>query len=304
MSLRSNGSYIGYNRVTTTSQDSASGIWSLAAAERRRRAAAWPMPFLPSNVTGLQLWLDASDAETLYDATSGGSLVAADGAVARWEDKSGNGRHATQGTSANRPLRKSAIQGGKDVLRFDGSNDTLSISGSASSMKFLHSADNTVFLVLSRPSGGYQPLIGTGDGGTASIGFNWYLADGSGSSDKLTVMVIRGVSATNVLLQSTANGFLPSGFSVISHVAKPADGTASNRSAIRRNGDAAVTGNASTSAVSTANSTFDLKIAGDNFSGGETFAGFDCSEIIVYDSALSDANREAVENYLLAKWGI
>ena len=26
MSLRSNGSYIGYNRVTTTSQDSASGI--------------------------------------------------------------------------------------------------------------------------------------------------------------------------------------------------------------------------------------------------------------------------------------
>ena len=27
-------------------------------------------------------------------------------------------------------------------------------------------------------------------------------------------------------------------------------------------------------------------------------------EIIVYNSALSDANRALVENYLIAKWGI
>lgn len=261
-------------------------------------------PWTPSTIGGLQLWLDASDASTLYDATSGGSLVAADGGVARWEDKSGNARHATQGTSANRPLRKASVQGGKDVLRFDGSNDSLSISGSASAMKFLHSADSTVFMVLSRPAGGYQPLLGTGDTGTATVGFNWYLADGSSNSDKLTVMVVRGVSATNVLLQSTANAFLPSGFSVLSHVCNPTNATAANRSSLRRNGGTAVAGNASTSAVSTANSSYDLKIAGDNYSGGETFSAFDCSEIIIYDSALSDTDREAVENYLLAKWGI
>ena len=307
MSLRSNGSYIGPRPAGPTNGFGgvASGIWDLRTAQRQRSAAAWPFPFgSPTHITGLQLWLDASDASTLYDATSGGSLVAADGSVARWEDKSGNGRHATQGTSGSRPLRKTAIQGGKDVLRFDGSNDSLSISGSASAMKFLHSADSTVFMVLSRPAGGYQPLIGTGDTGTATVGFNWYLADGSSNSDKLTVMVIRGVSGTNVLLQSSANGFLPSGFSVIGHICKPTNATAGNRSSIRRNGGSAVEGNASTSAVSTANSSFDLKIAADNYSGGETFSAFDCSEIIIYDSALNDTDRAAVENYLLAKWGI
>lgn len=76
----------------------------------------------PSQIT-TALWLDASDASTLYDATTGGSLVAADGAVARIEDKSGNARHLTQGTLASRPLRKTAIQNSLDVLRFDGSND-------------------------------------------------------------------------------------------------------------------------------------------------------------------------------------
>jgi hypothetical protein len=72
------------------------------------------------------VWLDASDSNTLYDATSGGSLVAADGTIARWEDKSGNGRHFTQSTSDLRPTRKTAIQNGKDVVRFDGADYLLS----------------------------------------------------------------------------------------------------------------------------------------------------------------------------------
>jgi hypothetical protein len=76
-------------------------------------------PFSPLDV-GVSLWLDASDASTLYDATTGGSLVAADGLVARWEDKSGNANHATQGTSGLRPTRKTAIQNALDILRFDG----------------------------------------------------------------------------------------------------------------------------------------------------------------------------------------
>lgn len=77
----------------------------------------------PREIQGCQLALDASIATSLYDATSGGSLVAADGAVARWEDQSGNARHATQATGASQPARKTAIQGGLDVLRFDGSSD-------------------------------------------------------------------------------------------------------------------------------------------------------------------------------------
>jgi hypothetical protein len=77
------------------------------------------------------IWLDASDASTLYDATTGGSLVAVDGEIARWEDKSGNSRHMTQTASASRPLRKSALQNGKDVALFDGTNDFMLVDTGA-----------------------------------------------------------------------------------------------------------------------------------------------------------------------------
>jgi hypothetical protein len=73
MSLRANGSYIGYNRVTTTAQDSASGIWSLAAAERRQRAGAWPSSNLDpyfANVS-LLLHMDGSSGSTTFTDSSG-----------------------------------------------------------------------------------------------------------------------------------------------------------------------------------------------------------------------------------------
>jgi hypothetical protein len=92
-------------------------------------SAATPLASIaPNAVSGLLMWLDASDASTLYDATSGGSLVSANGGIARWEDKSGNARHALQSSSSQRPLRKSGIIGGKDVVRFDGSNDILNLN--------------------------------------------------------------------------------------------------------------------------------------------------------------------------------
>ena len=71
------------------------------------------------------LWLDASDSASLYDATSGGSLVAANSGIARWQDKSGNARHVTQAAAGSRPLRKTAIKNSLDIARFDGTNDLL-----------------------------------------------------------------------------------------------------------------------------------------------------------------------------------
>jgi hypothetical protein len=87
--------------------------------------------FTPTSISGLQLWLDASDSSTLFNATAGGSLVTTDGsAVARWADKSGNNRHATQATANARPLLRTGGNGinSKTVLSFDGSNDFLTSS--------------------------------------------------------------------------------------------------------------------------------------------------------------------------------
>jgi hypothetical protein len=79
----------------------------------------------PREIQGCQLALDASIATSLYDTTSGGGLVAANGAVARWEDQSGNGYHVTQATGANQPLRRVAQKGGLDTLQFDNTNDRM-----------------------------------------------------------------------------------------------------------------------------------------------------------------------------------
>jgi hypothetical protein len=91
--------------------------------------------FTPANWTPAQIstavWLDASDAATLYDAVSGGSAVAANGAVARWQDKSGNGRHVTQSTIGARPARKTNVQNGLDAVLFDGNDWLQNLSAGA-----------------------------------------------------------------------------------------------------------------------------------------------------------------------------
>lgn len=78
----------------------------------------------PREIQGCQLALDASIATSLYDATSGGSLVATDGAIGRWEDQSGGARHATATLKA-RPIRKVGVINGCDAVRFDGVNDVI-----------------------------------------------------------------------------------------------------------------------------------------------------------------------------------
>ncbi|MFM6604596.1 MAG: hypothetical protein ACKPH3_11045 [Dolichospermum sp.] len=61
------------------------------------------------------LWLDAADSSTI---TLNGSTVS------QWNDKSGNGRNATQATAANQPAYNET-QNGLRVVTFDGTNDTL-----------------------------------------------------------------------------------------------------------------------------------------------------------------------------------
>lgn len=99
-------------------------------------------------IQGCQLALDAAIASSLYDATSGGSLVGADGSVARWEDQSGNGRHVTQETSANRPLYRTAGKNGRATLQANATACTLNHSS------YYPSTSNADFtgIVISEPN--------------------------------------------------------------------------------------------------------------------------------------------------------
>jgi hypothetical protein len=83
--------------------------------------------FSPASISGLQLWLDASDASTLFQNSNGTTAASADGdPVGYWGDKSANGRHATQSDGTKKPALKLALENGRNAIRFDVSNDTIS----------------------------------------------------------------------------------------------------------------------------------------------------------------------------------
>jgi hypothetical protein len=167
----------------------------------------------PNLISGLQLWLDASDTSTLYDATAGGSLVTTDGsAVARWNDKSGNNRHATQATSNARPLLKTGANGinSKTVLSFDGSNDflTSSVTGfknlSAASIIGVVStaiaaqADTQTMVLF-----GFGNISNAGSGFPTNRGLGISSVTGVLNGEKITFLGEKDASSNNGRLGST-----------------------------------------------------------------------------------------------------
>lgn len=106
----------------------------------------------PVSLSDLALWLDADDASTI---TLNGSTVS------QWNDKSGNGRHATQTTPANQPTRLSNEQNGRVMLDWDGSDDRMDVSGGAVKLHTALSGDNTysIAMVIKADVVSNQPVI-------------------------------------------------------------------------------------------------------------------------------------------------
>lgn len=267
--------------------DSVNGFFYVATATNtwRRAALSTWLPFAPTDIAGLQLWLDASDASTLFDATTGGSLVAADGGVARWEDKSGNNRHATQSQSANRPTRKTAVQSGKDVMRFDGSNDFLEGSVTPGD------GNTRSVFVVAKLSAAFGELfqIGRATSGQSLQGFMVRAGSISG-----TYYVGGDVTVNNLAL---ASGSAPVSTFFLAALIQQ-----------------------STTSIGYYHNSINYSIAGTLASFASPTPGYfvgkarndaadltlwtgDVCEIIVYDTALSSGDRSAVESYLIGKWG-
>lgn len=289
--------YIGYDAEPTTT--AAPGIWTLREAEFYQRKAQWPLGFEPDYLTGLQLWLDASDASTLYDATTGGSLVAADGAVARWEDKSGNGRHATQGTAGSRPARKTSTQNGLDVIRGDGTDDLLVTSAFSSDLA------RSVFVVgVSQETpqvDTYAILVGQIDSAFAADADDaWAFGtsnEGTGGNHDRLRCVIRDISNT-----ASVQGFVDTAFVTDSPFL--AIYINNGTGVYRYNGTAKTFGTATQHLTASKELSILASANTGSNPNSNNFWDGDICEIIIYDTALSDTDREAVENYLLAKWGI
>ena len=244
-----------------------------AVLARSQGAAFSPLSLSPV------LWLDASQLTGLSDGA----------AIATWTDASVNGRNAMQGTAGVQPIYKTAILNGKPVARFDG-GDWLDVA----TVTALGIADlttgHTIIAVYKTAASSGNPFVGSNfnsAAGTNVIGFAatqiTNLRGGSVSTHLATA-----TQDTNWHIGThwysgggpvkTFNGWRDK----VSLTLNPSNGTFGDTSTFEstqawrlgRWGDLAI-----------------------YFSG-------DIAEIIMFATALSTANRQAVEAYLSAKYSI
>lgn len=220
--------------------------------------------FVPTDIAGCKLWLDASQIVGLSDGDP----------VGAWSDLSGNGTNGTASGSA-RPLYKTGILNGLPVVRFDGTDDEMvcSLTGSAAM---------TVFIVTKKRS-----VPGSGAGG---FGQNCFSCDAGGAFYTNQGNSVLGYSFYN---GGGANGIGGTAFGWSVAVLRF---VSTSLVEFYFEGSAGGTMNPGTSF--SAGTLFNMA-GGTNFWGDHDFA-----EVIAYDSALSSTDRETVEDYLGAKWGI
>ncbi|WP_054023593.1 LamG-like jellyroll fold domain-containing protein [Bacillus sp. FJAT-28004] len=225
-----------------------------------------PTPFTPPASANLKLWLSA-DAGISTDVN---------GKVSAWADQSGNTNNAIQNTAVYQPTFVNNVINGNPVIRFDGANDSLLSSGVTGNMN-----TNTVIFVL-------RPQAVTNYNQTIQATGGW----------------------GQFVFQSTSTGQVYTGTSTSSRIT-PTDGPGANTLVANNWSKFAYVFN-SGSAKLFKNGT---QLASKRLSNPASWTGFslglnnvntingDIAEVFVYNSALSDADRQSIDAYLLSKYG-
>lgn len=231
--------------------------------------------FVPRDIPGLQLWLDASDVST----------VTLDGSnnVSQWADKSGNLKHAAQATTLNRPTWLTNQLNGFGAVRPNGANQWLEVP----SMPAVD-AGWTILIVTRRGNASAVGIIGA-NAGTINSAFVIGPAVGN------NLQVSQWGSAVNVAgpavgsgidygILATYDGSHPTGnFSIrVSTNATPATG--------------AMTQLASTPPATTWN------IGRYGTPGG--YYGSGLYEIVAYNRKITSGEELQLRSYITGKWGV
>lgn len=238
-----------------------------------RTSGAVAAPFSPLDLSPA-LWLDASDAATITQVAN---------AVSQWNDKSGNGRHATQVTAANQPTTNTRTINGLNVIDFDGTNDNLDLP---SGVYGWSNGDLTVFGVVQYDSsiGNRSWLTGSGSGS------NEFNAGRRNSAGSLTESAFSTSSAGVFANSSQVVSTVGVGQTRIMGCVKSGSSQFHFRDGTKGSAATAATFTMTQAEIGIASSTFD------------PLNGV-IAEIIVYTRVLSDSECNQVGAYLATKWG-
>jgi RHS repeat-associated protein len=219
----------------------------------------------PQTISGLSVWLRA-DAGLTTDSASG---------VSSWINQANTATSASQASASKRPILSAASANGKPAVRFDGVDDTLGSNLSSSA-----SSEQTIIVVAKGQQ--YQSLVRFQNAATPYIVYPWG-------------------SAKNYIISSDNNGAgIASGLVENEWnigVARYKAGTANGMQTFRNGTLVAQRTSASTTLPSAP-----LTIG--SYLGSSEFAKADIAEILVYNRALSDSERQGVEQYLSQKYSV
>jgi methionine-rich copper-binding protein CopC len=263
------------------------------------RGAPWTPADLPQPPA---LWLDASDATTLWADTNATVAATNNGAIARWNDKSGNGRNFTQGTAGNRPTFVASSINGLGAATFNGSagfmsaGDTLDMRTNSltvmSAVRYATSNNSGAIIGKTRAAGGdgRWSLFRSLSGGALGVG-----------SQNNSVLFTGGSIGAFAQVADSSTSVKIDGF--------VADRSTSGSLKIWSNGvstaTASFTGNSTDF-----NSTDQLLLGAYQNSSGTTpptagsYLNGVISEVVVVQTAMSDTDRQKLEGYLAWKWGM
>lgn len=241
-----------------------------AAVTASRARPLGAVAFVPTDIAGLQLWLDASLIVGLADSDP----------VSTWADASGNGRDATA-VDATRPIYKTGIINGKPVVRFDGTDDFMDLGDNVGDDK----ATYTLVVVARRTTyTAQQPWLSNRHLANSETD-TYYGIAGTGEQfvyqDSAVPPPIVGASALT-------NGNAYALMLVVTPAARQL------YLAGAANGDDAAT--------NTATKIFSGYIGKDTGTGD--FLNGDIAELLTYDAALDVSQRAALFAYTLGKWGV
>jgi len=223
--------------------------------------------FNPRSIPNLALWLDASDT---------GQVTLVSGAVSAWNDKSGNGRNATQSTPNSRP--GTTTVNGRQALIFNGTSHQMEISAPwSSAITFFWvstpSTQNDTYLFASSGTGASPTILSRYLINSIRRDYTWWAASGADTENIATTAAGTNVISVTHTDGSTVTGFLngTQAFSKATAVAA-FSGLSMNR-----------IGAASAAAA---------------------FCNATICEILMYHRVLSVTERKRVESALGRKWGV
>ena len=234
---------------------------------------------------GIDAIPDSGNLHAHYDAQQ---IDETDGeTITVWNDESGNGYNATDGTQAT--YRESSLNG-EPAVDFDGVDDLLTVPDSTGEFTFLHDGSPaSVYIVAEvQTPDSFDIIIDTGAGSTSQVGYGIFGDDGDGNIDWRV-----NNASDNIIL---TKGSRQTGDNLIE---THADQSSNPEAELFINESQVDTD--SYDNPSSEDSDFNFSIGGEE--GGDRTLDCLLSEIMIYQTHHDSTTRGEVRSYLNNRWG-